>query len=383
MKICILGGGLAGCTLAYYLNKKGHNITIIEKNKIGGMCRTEYIDGLAYEYGPHIIYTNDIKVKNFFQEFVGYKKNIFSLGTFVENQFIPYPPQLNYIKTLPSGNKIIEELSSLPETNYDNFETYLQSTVGNTAYELFFKYFTEKFWNIKAKNLSSKWAIVRDLRIRENNIPAFNVKYQGYPETDYTDLCYKLTKDIRIIYRTIKNFDDISSFINCDFYINTISLDNLFDYEYGKLPYRGFKLRLEVVNREHYLPNDPKNNRYSWIYYPEQDFNYTRVCEYKNINLKENEKTLIGIEFPNDTVSHYPFYTDDSELIFNKYLNKIIQYNNLITLGRLGLYTYTTMSNTLKMCWEIEDIIDNYSNMNKDEKKRSLLKIREISKKGA
>ncbi len=92
---------------------------------------------------------------------------------------------------------------------------------------------------------------------------------------------------------------------------------------------------------------------------------------------------MIGIEFPNDIVSHYPFYTDDSELIFNKYLNKIIQYNNLITLGRLGLYTYTTMSNTLKMCWEIEDIIDNYSNMNKDEKKRSLLKIREISKKGA
>ncbi len=54
-KILILGGGVAGSSMAYYLTEKGYDVTIIEKNsKVGGLARTCYYSGHPYEFGPHI-----------------------------------------------------------------------------------------------------------------------------------------------------------------------------------------------------------------------------------------------------------------------------------------------------------------------------------------
>ena len=41
MKIAIIGGGASGMVTAYLLNKKGHNVTVFEKQPIlGGHIRT-------------------------------------------------------------------------------------------------------------------------------------------------------------------------------------------------------------------------------------------------------------------------------------------------------------------------------------------------------
>ena len=54
-KILVLGGGVAGSSMAYYLTEKGYDVTVIEKNsKVGGLARTCYYSGHPYEFGPHI-----------------------------------------------------------------------------------------------------------------------------------------------------------------------------------------------------------------------------------------------------------------------------------------------------------------------------------------
>jgi len=54
-KILVLGGGVAGASMAYYLTEKGYDVTLIEKNtKVGGLARTCYYSGHPYEFGPHI-----------------------------------------------------------------------------------------------------------------------------------------------------------------------------------------------------------------------------------------------------------------------------------------------------------------------------------------
>src|SRR5581483_10929243 len=54
-KILILGGGVAGCSMAYYLGEKGYEVTVLDKNsRVGGLARTCYYSGHPYEFGPHI-----------------------------------------------------------------------------------------------------------------------------------------------------------------------------------------------------------------------------------------------------------------------------------------------------------------------------------------
>ncbi len=61
MRVCVLGAGVIGITTAYYLNKAGHQVTMIERNAHAGL-ETSYANGgqLSYSYvaplaGPGVV----------------------------------------------------------------------------------------------------------------------------------------------------------------------------------------------------------------------------------------------------------------------------------------------------------------------------------------
>ena len=59
MKIVILGGGIAGISLAKFLQKRKeiNEIIIIEKESyLGGLLRSFKIKKIFYDVGPHIIF---------------------------------------------------------------------------------------------------------------------------------------------------------------------------------------------------------------------------------------------------------------------------------------------------------------------------------------
>src|SRR5436190_19868067 len=52
-RVVIVGGGISGLSTAWYLGKAGIRATIIEQqNRLGGVIRTDYIDGCVAEGGP-------------------------------------------------------------------------------------------------------------------------------------------------------------------------------------------------------------------------------------------------------------------------------------------------------------------------------------------
>ena len=60
MKIGIIGGGIAGLTAAYELAKKGHNVTVFEKEaELGGQASTFPIEGTRLEKFYHHLFTSD------------------------------------------------------------------------------------------------------------------------------------------------------------------------------------------------------------------------------------------------------------------------------------------------------------------------------------
>ena len=52
-RVAIVGGGISGLSAAYYLSRAGHECTLIEPApRLGGVIRTETIDGCVVEGGP-------------------------------------------------------------------------------------------------------------------------------------------------------------------------------------------------------------------------------------------------------------------------------------------------------------------------------------------
>lgn len=391
MRVIGLGAGLANCLMGYWLSMRGHEVILIEKNKTpGGMCRTFYYEDLSYEYGPHILYSNDKEVIDFFEYFVGFTPNDFYLSTFVEGNVLTYPLIISELEKFPFGNEIINEINNLSGSiDETNFETFLISNVGKKAYELFYEGFTQKFWNTHPAALSANWAKTRELKIKKSTEhKAFSALYQGYPKTDYNGLISALVQNIKIVQGNIVKFDDgvvldSGEKIRGDFYINTIPLDELFACEFGKLGFVGFNLELTVYDQQYMLPIHPSGNHTAWMYYPSLNVNYTRQCEYKTINKKQSSRTIIGTEVPSAGFKLYPYYSEYYNQIFMKYLDKIGSMDNFANLGRLGLFIYTTMGNTYAMAKYLVDIIDKWKLYSHEERKSHLLHIRSLANKGA
>jgi 5,10-methylene-tetrahydrofolate dehydrogenase/methenyl tetrahydrofolate cyclohydrolase len=99
MKIAILGGGFTGLTAAYYLQKKGHDITIYEQNNnLGGLA------GLMLQL-PLPYYINLDQVLNVINPSV----DVDCLTSFCRNEFYNNKP----IYTPPTAKAILYIFDSL------------------------------------------------------------------------------------------------------------------------------------------------------------------------------------------------------------------------------------------------------------------------------
>ena len=141
-------------------------------------------------------------------------------------------------------------------------------------------------------------------------------------------------------------------------------IDELFNYEYGALPYRSLDFKYETVKANKILPAEVCS-------YP-QAKGYTRKTEYKWFNWhKENcEYTTVVTEYPLQydkdaevgNLPYYPIMNDENNKVYKQYYNKSKRYNNLFLSGRLAEYKYFNMDivieHTFERFKEIEAYLD-------------------------
>lgn len=71
-KIAIIGGGVGGCSAAYFLKKNGGgalDIHVFNDGEIGGRCAVIDFDGETYEAGASVIHTSNKYLMDFKEEF--------------------------------------------------------------------------------------------------------------------------------------------------------------------------------------------------------------------------------------------------------------------------------------------------------------------------
>ena len=131
--------------------------------------------------------------------------------------------------------------------------------------------------------------------------------------------------------------------------IYTGPIDYLFDYRFGRLPYRTLDFEFEKLEQEYYQERAVVN-------YP-NDFDYTRITEYKHFNGVKVEKTIIAKEFPRECSQgdepYYPFPNRKFKEIYKRYELLANKIENLILIGRLADYRYYNMDDVVKKSLDV------------------------------
>ena len=351
--LILVGAGLFNAVIAQQGVKAGKKCLIIEKRPhIAGNIYTESVEGInVHKYGAHIFHT-DIKelwdYVNFFAEFnrytnspvANYKGSLYNLP-FNMNTFNRIWPDV--ITPVQAKKRIEEQAGVMAGKTPKNLEEQAISLVGKDIYELLIKGYTEKQWGRKCTELPP--GIIKRLPVRlvfDNNY--FNDRYQGIPVGGYTAMVEKMLKGCDILLNT-DFFDDKGKWMAiADKIVFTGTIDSFYDYKFGKLEYRSLKFETETLDCDNFQGN-------AVINYTDAETPYTRIIEHKHFEFGIQPKTVITKEYPAEW--HFgdePYYAVNdvkNTALYQKYKKEAEADKKVIFGGRLGMYKYFDMDDTI------------------------------------
>ena len=349
----VIGGGITGTTASYLLSKSGWDVTLLEKKSyLGGGFKTLYYGKHPYTDGPRPLASrNEHKtgIFEFVNKLVPLRRIDHGLLTFVERDenFYSYPIHEDDIPLMPDSDQIEKELNDINNSSNQqpsNFEEFWVGRVGKTLYLKFIDDYSKKMWQIETnKELKEfKWSpkgytLKSGSRFcsSENFIVGYPYAYDGYDQ-----YFQNTTKNVNVLLNSKPEIIDIEkkrvkvneSWLKSDIIVNTISLDEFMDFQYGPLPYIGRDFIKIILPTEHIFPNSVQ-----FIYYSGKE-EYTRIVEYKKLTFYESPNTLIVIEVPSTKGKLYPLPFPKPKSIAEKYITALPK--NIYSIGRLGTYTY-------------------------------------------
>ena len=214
--VLILGAGISGLAVSYFLNKFKIKNTIIEKEgKAGGLLKSFKIKNYTFDNFIHVSHAKNSFVKKFFKKSSAYFNVKPKPNNLYKNTWIDHSPQF-HLHPLSLLEKIKVIFSFLfREKNkmfrLKNYENWLKGAYGNYFAENFPMKYTEKYWATKPKNMETSWI---KLRMQEVNFidmirGAFSKAYKNtfysqkmrYPKKGgYESFLRILKKNKNIIY---------------------------------------------------------------------------------------------------------------------------------------------------------------------------------------
>lgn len=341
----VVGAGLAGLTVAERIaSEKNEKVLLVEKRShIGGNVYDSYNeDGiLIHNYGPHIFHTNDKEVYEYLSRFTKWNDFWHRVLTQVDGNLIPMPITLETINQLYNMSLTPEEMKkfidtlAVPVEEIKTSRDVALSKVGEEIYQKFFENYTKKQWGVDPAEIDT--SVISRIPLRYNrDTRYFTDKYQGMPRHGYTKMCEAMAvnSNIKILLNT--DFEEIRNEITWDTLVYTGPADEYYGYRHGKLKYRSIDFVFETYDCESYQEAPVVN-------YP-NDYDFTRITEFKKMTWQESRKTTILKEYPQaEGEPYYPFPTADCKAQYALYQAEMEKEKNVYFLGRLAEYRYYNM----------------------------------------
>lgn len=146
-KVIILGGGIAGLSLASFL--KSYSIVLERDQSVGGLSKSYLLDGVPYDLGPHIIFSKNKFVLDLHNSMIPVNQIRRSNKILYKNRYIKYPFE-NDLGSLPEDDRdfCLKEFLKNPYEVYDpkNMLQFFLSKFGEGITQLYLRPYNEKIW---------------------------------------------------------------------------------------------------------------------------------------------------------------------------------------------------------------------------------------------
>ncbi len=354
-KYIIVGAGLAGAVSARTLAEKGHKVMVIERSDhIAGHCHDYKNDAgiTTHTYGPHIFHTKNKEIWNWVKQYADFIYFQHRVLSYANGQLLPFPINRDTISQLFGVELTINEVEEFLKHEVEistfneppkNFRDAVVAQVGETLYTTFFENYTKKQWERDPSELSAELA--KRIPVRTNRDDRyFADQYQGIPSKGYTSMVGEML-----------NHENISIMLNTDYFkvkdsfspsmtIYTGELDAFFDYQFGKLEYRSLRLEFKTLDTKEY-------QQAAVVNYP-NDYDWTRITEFKKLSGEKSDKTTLCFEFPKATGEPYYIVPDEKNTEMRKKYMELVENlekeGKFLFIGRLAEYTYYNMDQVIE-----------------------------------
>lgn len=352
-KIVILGAGLAGLSAAHHCGG-----TIFEAHDhYGGTCHSPSRQGYTFDLGIHVLHTKDQYVLELLQQKLGAcmteqarRAWIYSFGTRTR-----YPFQANLFglpvpvvkECLVSFIKTYCQRQTQPEIECSNYEEWINAVFGEGIARTFMIPYSEKFWTVHPRDLTTEWLDVRipliDIEdVIEGSLTSHDKGFGPnamfkYPKERgiqaLTDVFVQNGINVKLSHRAVhidmhKKEITFSNGSTCryDVLVSTIPLPILADItglpdSLVRLPDR---LKYNSILCVNIGIDHPDINPEHWIYYPEKEYSFFRISFPHNFasDLVPEGKSSISAEIA---------YSDKRPIDRHSIVDRVV--NDLIRAG--------------------------------------------------
>lgn len=378
----VIGCGFAGAVAARELAERaGRKVLVIDKRShVGGNAYDFSNDDgiLVHKYGPHIFHTNSSRVFEYISRFTDWRNYSHEVLADVHGDLIPVPFNLNSLHMVFDQNKahsLQEKLVSVYGVGQRVTISELLGSQDEEIHELaefvhknIFLYYTQKQWGIAPDEIDPSVTARVPIMISYDN-RYFQDKYQGIPSNGYTPLFEKLLDHPDITLELNVNSADVLKLVGDEMFFNnkpfsgeviyTGAVDELFDYCYGRLPYRTLDFVFETHERTFYQSKGTVNYTVDQL--------FTRITEFKHLTGQDiSGRTTVMKEYPRaytgseEEIPYYAILNSENISLYEKYKQLTGSISKLYLLGRLAEYKYYNMDAIIEGALVLADNIINY-----------------------
>ena len=355
--------------MARLLAEKDQSVLVIDRRShIGGNC-FDYKDknGInIHKYGPHIFRTDNEKIWQFLSRFTFWHNYTHKVRACIDGKEVPIPFNFTAIDALFDTQKakvfkeklIVNygENKKVPILELKKSADKDLQELADFIYEKVFYHYTLKQWGFKPEELEGD-ALARVPVYTSYYDGYFTEKYQAIPANGYTKMVENILNHPNIKVQLNTDYKDLKD-TSYEHLFYTGSIDEFFDYQLGKLPYRSLTFEFKTLERE-------KFQNVAVVNYTGKE-SYTRITEFKHFLSENSSKTTLAYEYPaafeiGKNERYYPIPRQENEQLYKQYLTLAKKEKNIHFLGRLGAYQFYSMQSAILAVF---DFVKNQGNLN-------------------